>query len=572
MEQYNYFKINDGESFWTARQTKYGLKIVAKKAAVSTAKAGLYELEEEYSTYSHSRAGRKRSPDALYENEDGGNEQVTESIQKDTAQLKETTIDSVEGLAENALDAVETSSQIVDRRQSKKPRKANQRQSMKTSTTGCAKKTSESTGVNILQSRIPRTVSDAARIRRIQRFQRLDASKFWRLSTGTRVDEVLFKASLSVDATIKYEPVAVISLKWILQFQMSYTIDFECQATRKLFTPEEWIEIEHQNTFALPQLPKTTVTYLLKVKQAIIDRQPVADVSLPKADREERMYRKVPSPFVVHGLTEAYWGRKSWPILMDLLEDLDNIFMIDGEKMGLESSRRRNNGRQWKPDTKAPRKLMGRKLDLIARDVQDQKDWMIVERMKNWDEVSNKFLKESNCDLFRETHTIMTSRVRDTVNKGFRDESRFFGVYTRDRGFQSFELRPAGIGSYISLFKQYPVYELPTLAADMKAHVQGIAHLLQLRLCMLKTIEAYRRTEQGSEEQGNNWIYGNIRDDRYTETTLASSPITSPIASPSLPHVTTSMLVKESYARTPDPLQDMDGDDIDNHDLYSDDD
>jgi hypothetical protein len=142
------------------------------------------------------------------------------------------------------------------------------------------------------------------------------------------------------------------------------------------------------------------------------------------------MYRKVPSPFVVHGLTEAYWGRKSWPILMDLLEDLNNIFMIDGEKMGLESSRRRNNGRQWKPDTKAPRKLMGRRLDLIARDVQDQKDWMIVERMKNWDEVSNKFLKESNCDLFRETHTIMTSRVRDTVNKGFRDEARFFGVYT----------------------------------------------------------------------------------------------------------------------------------------------
>lgn len=142
------------------------------------------------------------------------------------------------------------------------------------------------------------------------------------------------------------------------------------------------------------------------------------------------MYRKVPSPFVVQDLSEAYWGRKSWPLLMELLEDQDNIFMIDGEKMGLESSRRRNNGREWKPDTKSPRKLIGRKLDLIARDVQDLKDWMIVERMKKWDEVSNKFLKESSCDLFRETHTIMAARLQDTMNIGFRDEARFFGIYT----------------------------------------------------------------------------------------------------------------------------------------------
>jgi hypothetical protein len=136
-----------------------------------------------------------------------------------------------------------------------------------------------------------------------------------------------------------------------------------------------------------------------------------------------------PSPFVVD-LSEAFWGRKSWPILMELLADLDNIYMIDGEKMGLDSSRRRNDGRQWTPDTKPHRKRIGRKLDLIARDVVELKDWFLVERVKDWDETSNKFLKESGCDLIRETHTIMGNRMQDAMNAGFKDEAHFFGVYT----------------------------------------------------------------------------------------------------------------------------------------------
>jgi hypothetical protein len=61
MGEYDNFKIGDGESFWTARQTKHGLKIIAKKAAVSTAEAGLHELQDEYSTYSHSR-GKLNDP------------------------------------------------------------------------------------------------------------------------------------------------------------------------------------------------------------------------------------------------------------------------------------------------------------------------------------------------------------------------------------------------------------------------------------------------------------------------------------------------------------------------------
>lgn len=62
-------------------------------------------------------------------------------------------------------------------------------------------------------------------------------------------------------------------------------IDFECQTTKKLFTDEEWDEIQHQNQFTLPAIPKSTVSYLLKVRQAIVDRQPVVGVALPTEDR-----------------------------------------------------------------------------------------------------------------------------------------------------------------------------------------------------------------------------------------------------------------------------------------------
>ncbi|KAF9931528.1 hypothetical protein BGZ65_004864, partial [Modicella reniformis] len=404
------------------------------------------------------------------------------------------------------------------------------------------------------------------------RFQRLDKSKFWKLNSGTCVETVLFGCSLTTNATIKIR---------------SYTIDFECPITKGLFTSEDWDEIKDQNQFVLPKLPATTIEYLVKIKQAMIDHRPVKEVLSPMEDSYscdlildtfrvwERMYRKTPSPFVVQDLTEAFWGRKSWPLLMELLGDQDNVYMIDGEKTGLDSSKRKNQGRQLNPDTSIPRKRMGRKLDLIARDVLDKKDWMIVERMRSWDEKSTKFLKESGCDLFRETHTIMTHRLQDTANRHFKDDARFFGVYTGDRGFRSFELRPARVESYVSLYREHPVYELPTSVTDMKAHVQGIVHLLQLRECMIDTIASYRRIEQGDDigneseqEQDLSWVYGNGRGGLDGETTLASSLSDYPDDS-----ICLEMEDGSPLGMTPEPSSNwplvMDGDD-DDLDLYSD--
>jgi len=159
---------------------------------------------------------------------------------------------------------------------------------------------------------------------------------------------------------------------------------------------------------------------------------------------------------------------------------------------------------------------------------------MIVERMKDWDEYSTKFLKETSVDLFRETHTIMMHRLQDTGNEELWDKGRFFGIYTGSRGFQTFELRPAGGRSYVSLFHEYPIYQLPTSIQDMKPQIQGLTHLLQVRQLMSDTITLDRTSpvetsenegDGKEEEEDSNWVYGSTYTRLDASINLASSPL-----------------------------------------------
>ncbi|KAF9997635.1 hypothetical protein BGZ65_006771 [Modicella reniformis] len=248
----------------------------------------------------------------------------------------------------------------------------------------------------------------------------------------------------------------------------------------------------------------------------------------------ELLYKKQPSPFAVEDLSEAYWARKSWPLLMELLEDVENIYMLDGEKTGIDSSRRRNQGRTWNPEEDIPRKRLGRKLDMIARDVMENKDWAIVERMKEWDPQSTKFLKESGFDLIREQLTIMHNRLHEAHDDLFQNQARFFGIYTGDRGFQAFELRPADGQSYVSLFHLYNPQDLPTNMNDLKVHFQGLTKLVQIRICLLNTIELYRASVkptkdkeqevEENQEEDMSWLYQSGREDLNVNLFLASSP------------------------------------------------
>jgi hypothetical protein len=140
------------------------------------------------------------------------------------------------------------------------------------------------------------------------------------------------------------------------------------------------------------------------------------------------LYTKEPSPFIVDDLSESWWARASWALLFHLLDDIPGAFMIDGEKRGLDSSKRRNMGRAYNPDEPL-RKKSGRKLDLICRDEVKKHDWLVVERMRGWDPQSTKFLREFNHDVLRETVTIAHNRMFDAP-ASFREECTFVGGYT----------------------------------------------------------------------------------------------------------------------------------------------
>ncbi|KAI8349867.1 hypothetical protein B0O80DRAFT_142460 [Mortierella sp. GBAus27b] len=81
------------------------------------------------------------------------------------------------------------------------------------------------------------------------------------------------------------------------------------------------------------------------------------------------LYNTKPSPFGNRDLSESFWCREAWPILKGLLADVDDITMIDGEKSGLESGKRRNTGRKVDMESQTPRKQIGRKLDPQASEI-----------------------------------------------------------------------------------------------------------------------------------------------------------------------------------------------------------
>jgi hypothetical protein len=64
----------------------------------------------------------------------------------------------------------------------------------------------------------------------------------------------------------------------------SLTIDFDCEATERLFFPREWEEICMKNDFKLPELPELTMSYLLAIRKAVVSGHSVAQIPLPVDD------------------------------------------------------------------------------------------------------------------------------------------------------------------------------------------------------------------------------------------------------------------------------------------------
>ncbi|KAF9123858.1 hypothetical protein BGW39_008637 [Mortierella sp. 14UC] len=367
---------------------------------------------------------------------------------------------------------------------------------------------------------------------RKERFAAMDPSRFWKLRSGRTVEEILYVPSLNMDANFKMR---------------SYTIDFGCERTKAAFSDDEWMEMEELNDFQLPKLPESTERYLRDVRKALIKGQHVASVPVPEEDRYAcelmlraflswtQLYISKPCPFGNKDLSESFWCREAWPIMKVLLADVDGLTMIDGEKAGLESGKRRNTGRKVDTETPAPRKQAGRKVDLVARDTTNSRDWFIVESLKEWDEVSTKFLRELDVTLFKELHLIASHRLQEQPHSRFREQARFFSIYSGGRGFKTMEMRTCPFSSYTMLVQLYDSHILPSTTGTWKQQAQGLAHLLQVRACAIATMKMYeacfnKKTEDDSEEEeeeddsDGEWLY-DFSSNHAFDDTLGSSPM-----------------------------------------------
>lgn len=142
------------------------------------------------------------------------------------------------------------------------------------------------------------------------------------------------------------------------------------------------------------------------------------------------LYKANPSPFGNERLSEAYWAREAWPLLKDLLSDVDGITMVDGEKHGHESTKRNGQNRRLDQEGQNPRKPGGNKLDLAARDLVNQRDWLVGEAKKEWDELGTNFLREVGVKLFKHLHLVAEHRLQENGSMAFKNKSKFFAFFS----------------------------------------------------------------------------------------------------------------------------------------------
>ncbi|KAG0213883.1 hypothetical protein BGX28_003307 [Mortierella sp. GBA30] len=376
-----------------------------------------------------------------------------------------------------------------------------------------SKQSSATSTVNSIEAKQRRTD------RRTARHAELDHSKFWKLSSSGRcVEEVLFDAAVNGCANVKMR---------------SYTIDYDCERTRALFSEPEWEEMKAFDQFSLPKLPKSTGKYLMAVRNALLSDEHPASAAVPREDRYScdlilrtilswtSLYAEEPSAFANSALTEAFWCREAWPLLKNLLSDARGISMIDGEKQGTESARHRNHERRADMESATPRKRGGAKLDLVAHDFVSKRDWFVVESPKEWDQYSTKFLAELDVKLFRNLHLIAAHRLAEEHSAHFREEARFFSIYAGGRGFVTMEVRPCPTSQYVMLSHTYDEFTLPTITGSWTACIKAT---------IAKYTECSRQREAATTERNNgtdddSWLYRSSQRRTVYDPTLCSSPI-----------------------------------------------
>ncbi|KAF9292141.1 hypothetical protein BGZ68_010396 [Mortierella alpina] len=332
---------------------------------------------------------------------------------------------------------------------------------------------------------------------RIKRFGHMDATKFWKLSSGRTVEEILFEKSLRGGASFKIR---------------SYTIDYRCEITQGLFKDQEWAELLEYDVWKLPQLRESTFKYLESVCTTMQQGEHPTAVPFPTTDWTNcnlilrtalawmDLYDMRPCPLSNPSAhSEAFWARHGWPALKDLLNGVEGITMLDGEKFGLESIQHRNKSRRLDleaKDKRTSRKVAGSKLDLVARDTVNNRDWCVGEAKKEWDELSTEHLRHTGVELFKKLRLISIYRCKER-GEDFRRDARFFSFFSG-------------------------------VAGDWVDQFLGLCFLLRVKIAATETIMSYnKRPKRNIRDLMNqdSAIGGHDEQSLLDEFTLASSPI-----------------------------------------------
>ncbi|KAF9991676.1 hypothetical protein BGZ79_004139 [Entomortierella chlamydospora] len=382
--------------------------------------------------------------------------------------------------------------------------------------------------VSTLQQTLQDPYQDPAMKSRIKRFKQMDQTKFWKLSSGRTVEQILFEKSINGGASYKIR---------------SYTIDYTCVITQKLFTNQEWTEIQTYNEWELPDLEETTFNYLESVCNTLQKGGHPTVVPFPADDWNTcNLVLRTALACNPSAHSEAFWARHGWPALKDLLNGVDGITMLDGEKYSLESTQHKNKNRRLDVEVKTNvekktiRKAAGSngicttvpsKLDLIARDTLNNRDWCVGETKKDWDELSTEHLKHTTVDLFKKLRLISIYRCKER-GANFKKEAQFFSFFSGGNGFKAFQLRSSPKSAYISLFHEYPPHVLPTEAGDWVDQFIGLWFLLRVKIAATQTIQLYnQRPQRNLRDLANhvNIIGYDNEQSTMEDCTLASSPL-----------------------------------------------
>ncbi|KAF9345504.1 hypothetical protein BGX34_004696 [Mortierella sp. NVP85] len=318
--------------------------------------------------------------------------------------------------------------------------------------------------------------------------------------------------------------------------------DMADKRTREAFSKEDWDAIQSRSTEindpALDPVVERCLNNfnlsgpgakLYKLKAAtLIDGMKGVDLGPVGLAKEEQiqfelelikklmldwwfLYRKESGPFTAGTLlSEAWWSSHWFSILGYLVDDNESCYAINGEKTGLESSRRKNRHRPEEP-VRTTRKKVGTKSDIFIRTLgHTSRDWSVVESRHLWDSFSNKVIGESRIKVARQLHDILFHRAQETAwSNVFLGEAKVVGLVTGGSMLTRMDLVFGG-GRYTTVLKGQGLYKMAETLNQFKLSLKVAKFLLQTRGVIINLMALFNQcledSEVGSDDEGQDYV------------------------------------------------------------------